>query len=165
MDADEALTCSFDLLLDAHAMFYMIDTRVLSKGVPHPQFLCEGLEEDVASRKAGLTGAELLTAASGKMLLLHKLLPKLRREGHKARRPHVTFNLPLLLPCGRHIAALLHHCIASMTPSAQRNLASTDKRRWAYHLLLRASCNCLQQVTDHTPAVSGAAAHSDAVRA
>jgi len=37
----------------------------------------------VASRKAGLAGTELLTAASGKMLLLHKLLPKLRREGHK----------------------------------------------------------------------------------
>ncbi len=54
------------------------------------QFLCEGLEEDVASRKAGLTGAELLTAASGKMLLLHKLLPKLRREGHKARAPQLT---------------------------------------------------------------------------
>ena len=63
------------------------------------QFLCEGLEEDVASRKAGLTGAELLTAASGKMLLLHKLLPKLRREGHKART-HLTHHL---LPCEHHI--------------------------------------------------------------
>ena len=35
-------------------------------------------------RKAGLSATELLTVASGKMLLLHKLLPKLRREGHKA---------------------------------------------------------------------------------
>ncbi|KAK9833308.1 hypothetical protein WJX81_005199 [Elliptochloris bilobata] len=54
----------------------------LRKVCCHP-FLCEGLEQDVASRKAGMDTAELLTVASGKMLLLHKLLPKLRREGHK----------------------------------------------------------------------------------
>jgi len=41
----------------------------------------------------------------------------------------------------------------------------TEKRRRAYHLLLRASGNRLQQVTDHTPAVSSAAAHSDAALA
>lgn len=48
------------------------------------QFLCDGLEQDVAMRKAGLSTTELLTVASGKMLLLHKLLPKLHSEGHKA---------------------------------------------------------------------------------
>ncbi len=74
------------------------------------QFLCEGLEEDVASRKAGLTGAELLTAASGKMLLLHKLLPKLRREGHKART-QLRRHFPALLPCGHHVSfAMLSPC-------------------------------------------------------
>ena len=52
------------------------------------QFLCDGLEQDVAMRKAGLSTTELLTVASGKMLLLHKLLPKLRCEGHKASSPY-----------------------------------------------------------------------------
>ena len=59
----------------------------LTRARASAQFLCDGLEQDVAMRKAGLGAAELLTVASGKMLLLHKLLPKLRREGHKAS-PH-----------------------------------------------------------------------------
>ena len=58
----------------------------LRKVCCHP-FLCNGLEEDVAARRrlAGLPGDEISTivGASGKMLLLHKLLPKLRSEGHK----------------------------------------------------------------------------------
>ena len=51
------------------------------------QFLCNGLEEDFAVKKhaAGSAGTELdlLIQSSGKMLLLHKLLPKLKAEGHK----------------------------------------------------------------------------------
>ena len=51
------------------------------------QFLCNGLEEDFTVKKhaAGSAGTELdlLTQSSGKMLLLHKLLPKLKAEGHK----------------------------------------------------------------------------------
>ena len=51
------------------------------------QFLCNGLEEDFALKRhtAGNAGTELdlLVQSSGKMLLLHKLLPKLRSEGHK----------------------------------------------------------------------------------
>ncbi|WIA09219.1 hypothetical protein OEZ85_008629 [Tetradesmus obliquus] len=61
----------------------------------HP-FLCDGLEEDMTSRweaaraAAAAEGAaglqkeiEVLTRASGKMLLLHKLLAKLRTEGRQ----------------------------------------------------------------------------------
>lgn len=57
------------------------------------QFLCNGLEQDLLSRWAGAgcggtaQGAEqeveAITRASGKMLLLHKLLPKLRAEGRQ----------------------------------------------------------------------------------
>ena len=51
------------------------------------QFLCNGLEEDFAVKRhaAGDAGSELdlLVHSSGKMLLLHKLLPKLKAEGHK----------------------------------------------------------------------------------
>jgi superfamily II DNA or RNA helicase len=58
----------------------------LRKVCCHP-FLCDGLEDDVAARRraAGLETDEIsnLVQASGKMLLLHKLLPKLRSEGHK----------------------------------------------------------------------------------
>ncbi|KAL4858846.1 Chromodomain-helicase-DNA-binding protein 6 [Chlorella vulgaris] len=59
----------------------------LRKVCCHP-FLCTGLEEDIMRRKLE-TGAELaseldqLVHACGKMVLLHKLLPKLRAEGHK----------------------------------------------------------------------------------
>jgi hypothetical protein len=62
------------------------------------QFLCDGLEEDMTARweatraAAAAEGAaglqkevEALTRASGKMLLLHKLLPKLRAEGRQVR--------------------------------------------------------------------------------
>jgi superfamily II DNA or RNA helicase len=58
----------------------------LRKVCCHP-FLCDGLEDDIAARRraAGLETDEIsnLVQASGKMLLLHKLLPKLRSEGHK----------------------------------------------------------------------------------
>ncbi|KAL4423047.1 hypothetical protein ABPG77_002081 [Micractinium sp. CCAP 211/92] len=50
-------------------------------------YLCNGLEEDIQRRKleAGVEAGELdqLVAASGKMVLLHKLLPKLKSEGRK----------------------------------------------------------------------------------
>lgn len=60
------------------------------------QFLCNGLEQDMVSRweaakAAGCEGTaegdnrevDAITRASGKMLLLHKLLPKLRAEGRQ----------------------------------------------------------------------------------
>ena len=51
------------------------------------QFLCRGLEDHVAfeQQRAGqqLPELEQLVQASGKMVLLNKLLPKLRAEGHK----------------------------------------------------------------------------------
>ena len=50
----------------------------------HP-FLCEGIEEDFTLKRGEGKDDELqrLIASSGKMLLLAKLLPKLRAEGHK----------------------------------------------------------------------------------
>ncbi|KAL0045080.1 hypothetical protein WJX82_007731 [Trebouxia sp. C0006] len=58
----------------------------LRKVCCHP-FLCNGLEEDFAVKRhaGGDAGSELdlLVQSSGKMLLLHKLLPKLKAEGHK----------------------------------------------------------------------------------
>ena len=51
------------------------------------QFLCRGLEDHVTfeQQRAGqqLPELEQLVQASGKMVLLNKLLPKLRAEGHK----------------------------------------------------------------------------------
>ena len=51
------------------------------------QFLCRGLEDYVTfeQQRAGqqLPELEQLVQASGKMVLLNKLLPKLRAEGHK----------------------------------------------------------------------------------
>ena len=57
------------------------------------QFLCNGLEDDFGLKRhaAGDAGSELdrLIQSSGKMLLLHKLLPKLKAEGHKVHfSPH-----------------------------------------------------------------------------
>ena len=53
------------------------------------QFLCNGLEDDMMSRRlqAGAKDTELnsLINASGKMVLLFKLLPKLQREGRKVK--------------------------------------------------------------------------------
>ena len=58
----------------------------------HP-YLCNGLEEDIRGRRGGEGASErdLLVASSGKMVLLDKLLPKLRAEGHKVRL------------CGKHL--------------------------------------------------------------
>lgn len=58
----------------------------LRKVCCHP-FLCNGLEDDMKARRRQigkkLDEVDALVGASGKMLLLHKLLPKLRAEGHK----------------------------------------------------------------------------------
>eukprot|EP00892_Ulva_mutabilis_P002486 jgi/Ulvmu1/12238/UM086_0029.1 len=59
----------------------------LRKVCCHP-FLCNGLEEDLTMRMSTLNGrpptpVEALEAASGKLSLLGKLLPKLRSEGRK----------------------------------------------------------------------------------
>jgi hypothetical protein len=62
-----------------------------------PQFLCNGLEDDMTLQWAAAHSAaadktqrqreiENYTRASGKMLLLHKLLPKLRAEGRQVSR-------------------------------------------------------------------------------
>ena len=54
---------------------------------PNMQYLCNGLEDDITVRHnlRGERTVELdsLVGASGKMILLHKLLPKLQAEGHK----------------------------------------------------------------------------------
>lgn len=57
------------------------------------QFLCDGLEDDMTLKWKAQEAAEgktqkereieNYTRASGKMLLLHKLLPKLRAEGRQ----------------------------------------------------------------------------------
>lgn len=61
----------------------------LRKVCCHP-FLCNGLEDDMLARRAMVHGhlhsqqvADMLVKGSGKMLLLNKLLPKLKAEGHK----------------------------------------------------------------------------------
>lgn len=60
----------------------------LRKVCCHP-WLCNGLEDDMMmKRQASGTPADTLDAlvhSSGKMLLLHKLLPKLRGEGRKVQ--------------------------------------------------------------------------------
>ena len=49
----------------------------------HP-FLIDGAERHILASDAGTkSAAESLVYAAGKMVLLHKLLPKLRAEGHK----------------------------------------------------------------------------------
>ena len=78
-----------------------LSQRAETRAPARPQFLCDGLEQDVAMRKAGLSTTELLTVASGKMLLLHKLLPKLRREGHKAGSQYPV-------SCARDVACMTH---------------------------------------------------------
>jgi SNF2 family DNA or RNA helicase len=55
---------------------------------PCSQFLCNGLEEDIALRRSkalsdGFNERDLLERSSGKMVLLGKLLPKLRAEGKR----------------------------------------------------------------------------------
>ena len=59
------------------------------------QFLCNGLEDDFGLKRhaAGDAGTELerLIQSSGKMLLLHKLLPKLKAEGHRVSILYGTF--------------------------------------------------------------------------
>ena len=52
------------------------------------QYLCNGLEDDIADRCRDLKSGEnselsRMINASGKMVLLHKLLPKLRAENRK----------------------------------------------------------------------------------
>lgn len=67
------------------------------------QFLCQGVEDHVTLQQAmqGQQQAELqrLVQASGKMVLLDKLLPKLRAEGHKvAHPPALTWQAMTLCP-------------------------------------------------------------------
>lgn len=53
----------------------------LRKCCNHP-FLIRGLEQRELP-KSGLTRTQLIVRCAGKLALLNKLLPKLRREGHK----------------------------------------------------------------------------------
>ena len=98
------------------------------------QYLCTGLEDDILRRKleaataaeaaggskvAALSEVDQLVQACGKMVLLHKLLPKLKAEGHKvgwargaARCPNVRVwvlrcivSNPYLMIC-RHFKTL-----------------------------------------------------------
>ena len=56
------------------------------------QYLCNGLEDDLALRRTGSSVSDLdaMIAASGKMGLLFKLLPKLRAEGKKVGIPVIA---------------------------------------------------------------------------
>jgi len=58
----------------------------LRKVCCHP-YLCNGLEDDINMRRTNadiaIDDRDMIVASSGKMLLLSKLLPKLRREGRK----------------------------------------------------------------------------------
>ena len=60
----------------------------LRKVCCHP-WLCNGLEDDMMLKRQQSAGGsptdtlDALVHSSGKMLLLHKLLPKLRGEGRK----------------------------------------------------------------------------------
>ncbi len=66
------------------------------------QFLCRGLEDHVTFQQAmqGQHQEELqqLVQASGKMVLLNKLLPKLRAEGHKVTNPPALRSQAINLP-------------------------------------------------------------------
>lgn len=60
------------------------------------QYLCNGLEDDIwhhQQEMGNTAGSELdrMVNASGKMVLLHKLLPKLRAEGRKVLPRITTF--------------------------------------------------------------------------
>ena len=57
----------------------------LRKVCCHP-YLCKGLEDNIwdRARASGASQLDLLVGASGKMVLLDKLLRKLRAEGRKA---------------------------------------------------------------------------------
>ena len=66
------------------------------------QYLCEGLEDDILGRQLGWglhktidkeTELRNMIETSGKMVLLHKLLPKLKAEGRKVRP---AINMPCL---------------------------------------------------------------------
>lgn len=77
----------------------------LRKVCCHP-WLCNGLEDDMMmKRQAAGSPADtldVLVHSSGKMLLLHKLLPKLRGEGRKVQ--------PMLWP--EAFQCRMRHCIA-----------------------------------------------------
>ena len=85
------------------------------------QFLCNGLEEDFAVKKhaAGSAGSELdlLVQSSGKMLLLHKLLPKLKAEGHKVSligSLDTVSRSQLTNPCPNNISRSQACCLGKM---------------------------------------------------
>ena len=83
------LQCRFGCISSRHSLLQVTS---------HP-FLCEGIEEDFTLDRAGKDDElQRLIASSGKMLLLAKLLPKLRAEGHK---------VPTML---RHYAAQSRGC-------------------------------------------------------
>ena len=82
------------LLILHHLDQFRNPASLLKPALPLPplpppllQFLCNGLEEDMALRRAMAQSTsderELMERASGKMVLLAKLLPKLRAEGRR----------------------------------------------------------------------------------
>ena len=84
----------------AHGPSLMNIVMELRKCCNHP-FLLRGVRDEVTSSSmAVLAGAsssararaeaDLLVAASGKLVLLDKLLPKLQSEGHRVQYLHVS---------------------------------------------------------------------------
>ena len=69
-------------------MFTLYIALTFNQTLAPLQFLCNGLEEHLALKryehsKQGLSQKEALARASGKMVLLAKLLPKLRAQGKR----------------------------------------------------------------------------------
>ena len=78
------------------------------------QYLCEGLEDDILGRQLGWglhktidkeTELRNMIETSGKMVLLHKLLPKLKSEGRKVS---LTINMSSLRFTASKSIALYH---------------------------------------------------------
>ena len=100
------------------------------------QFLCQGVEDHVTLQHA-MQGQQLpelqrLVQASGKMVLLDKLLPKLRAEGHKVTRSPVTASgHRACLPCLQlpHCANPVLHVHAQASARCSMTSSSAALRR------------------------------------
>lgn len=114
------------ILLASHTRKNMPASRNLLMELRHccnHPFLLTGVEEDFERRKVAAAAAaqppqpppthlELLISASGKMVLLAKLLPKLQADGHKARTATAEF----VPRWGAHTLTCCCCCCCVLTP-------------------------------------------------